>query len=331
MRALNNGVIYLGNDANGREPWFSDGTDSGTFMIKDIAPGGQSSSLSFGGIAFGPPNAQKFLIASGLTWSRTELYTTDGTLANTYRVKDIYDDEPNTTPVASGSKPTNFTQAGNYVYFQARSFLAGTELYRTDGTEAGTTLIKDLNPGVASSLPEKIVSAGSLVYFAADDGTGKKLWQTDGTSAGTILVRTAGGDSFKKPLTAVALNGVLYFAGNQTATGSELWRTDGTSAGTYLVKDLVNGSASSHPTDMQVYDGKIYFAATTDGTSTFNLWVTDGTASGTVAIPGFSGSVGHPPFVLGSFGEVGNKATTFELVVSCTKDNKRVMRNFRSC
>gem|GEM_PF-882684 len=330
MRPFKNGIVFMAMDSNGREYWTSDGTDAGTSILKDIAPGGLSANITFYGIGFGPPEAPKFLLSAGPTWSKPEIYITDGTTANTLFLKDIWDDDPSSTPAAAGSKPTNYAAAGNHAYFQARSYLAGTELWRTDGTEVGTIMIKDLNPGALSSTPENIVAAGSLVYFAADDGTGKKFWQTDGTDAGTVLVRSASLETFIPPLSAVTMNGILYFSGGQLATGTELWRTDGTPAGTYIVKELVTGAGGGNPIDMQVYEDTLYFAASTDGGNVFELWGSDGAAAGTVLVPGFGGPIGHPPYILGAFGQPGAEDAPYELAVSCYKDGKRVIRNFRS-
>jgi ELWxxDGT repeat protein len=53
----------------------------------------------------------------------------------------------------------------------------GVELWRTDGTGAGTVQHQDLNPGVLGSNPGVPVLAGSLLFFAANDGTvSNELW-----------------------------------------------------------------------------------------------------------------------------------------------------------
>lgn len=39
----------------------------------------------------------------------------------------------------------------------------------TDGTPAGTVLVRDIAPGAASSNPSSLVAASCLVYFAASD------------------------------------------------------------------------------------------------------------------------------------------------------------------
>ena len=65
----------------------------------------------------------------------------------------------------------------------------GAELWRTDGTAAGTYLLRDINPGEPSSSPTGFIVINDVAYFRADDGTnGKELWRTDGTTSGTTIV-----------------------------------------------------------------------------------------------------------------------------------------------
>src|SRR4051812_17951906 len=83
-----------------------------------------------------------------------------------------------------------FTAAGPIVYFRATNQNTGTELWRTDGTTGGTTLVKDIQPGQGSSAPELITNVSGTIYFSASGpGSGIELWKTDGTEAGTVLVK----------------------------------------------------------------------------------------------------------------------------------------------
>ncbi|MCH1434231.1 MAG: hypothetical protein L7U56_01055, partial [Acidimicrobiales bacterium] len=132
---------------------------------------------------------------------------------------------------------------GSKLIFSAQSDVYGTELWITDGTPAGTELLKDIRNGTNSSSPSWFVVFGDIVLFRANDGThGNELWVTDGTSDGTQLLRdiNPGGDSY--PLRFTAFGNQLLFTADDGSSGTELWVTDGTQAGTQLLKDVRPGS-----------------------------------------------------------------------------------------
>ena len=97
--------------------------------------------------------------------------------------------------------------------FSARG-TGGIELYVTDGTEAGTTVVKDIRSGSSSSSPSYLTPVGNETYFRADDDTnGAELWKTDGTEAGTVLVKNIyPGRSASFPTDLTNVDGTLFFA-----------------------------------------------------------------------------------------------------------------------
>jgi ELWxxDGT repeat protein len=207
-----------------------------------------------------------------------ELWKSNGTAAGTVMVKDI-------NPGPYGSYPLfGFTIASRYfsvggidgtLYFSANDGVHGGELWKTDGTTAGTVLVKDINPGPYGSYPTYFNEVKGRVLFRADGGHGAELWKTDGTAAGTKLVKDLVSIDFP-----AVVDGTLYFDGSDGAVhGSQLWKSDGTTAGTVMVKDI-NPGGNSFPAYFMEVNGRILFVAI-DAAHGEELWTTDGTTAGT--------------------------------------------------
>lgn len=174
-------------------------------------------------------------------------------------VKDI-----NTVPGAQSlfSDPRNGREVLGEIYFSADDGIHGRELWRTDGTLAGTWLVADINPGPASSNPSRPawIQGGNTFLFSADDGAhGAELWESDGTAAGTLLVKDINpgptGSSPAHLTEVVSLTFArFYFSADDGTRGRELWGTNGTAAGTTIVTDLRPGSASSMTLSSEIWD-----------------------------------------------------------------------------
>ena len=82
---------------------------------------------------------------------------------------------------------TNFNGT---LLFAANDGTDGTELWRSDGTSAGTYMVKDIYAGVSGGNPTWLTVMNGAVYFSACDSThGYELWKSDGTSSGTVWLR----------------------------------------------------------------------------------------------------------------------------------------------
>ncbi|MDA8745962.1 pre-peptidase C-terminal domain-containing protein [Rubripirellula amarantea] len=186
----------------------------------------------------------------------------------------------NAVVLPSGLGPSNFIEVGSTIYFTTESSGNGSELWKTDGTAAGTSLVIDLRQGSVGSYPTYLTNVGGSLYFSANDGiNGKELWTSDGTAAGTVLVRNiraGSAGSFPKHLTNV--DGTLYFAAD-----AELWKSDGTAAGTTMVSNIRAGALGSYPEQLTNVDGTLFFRAD-DGIHGTELWTSNGTAASTTIV-----------------------------------------------
>jgi ELWxxDGT repeat protein len=191
------GVLYFAahDGTRGIELWKTDGTAAGTVLVKDINPGHPSSSpcllTNVSGTLF-------FWADDGITGK--ELWKSDGTAAGTVLVKDINPGKGTSFPVFSSTGttfyhpvttpkgPSIMVAINHTLYFTADED-HGKELWKSDGTAAGTVLVKDINPAKNSSAPSLLTNLNGVLLFAADDGrSGVGLWKSDGTAAGTMPV-----------------------------------------------------------------------------------------------------------------------------------------------
>ncbi|MBK8594048.1 MAG: hypothetical protein IPN83_00400 [Holophagales bacterium] len=171
--------------------------------------------------------------------------------------------------------------AGNLV-FGVQPVGGGAEIWRTDGTAAGTTRVKAFS---TRPYPECLGARrlGRSVLFLADDGsTGCNVWRSDGTPDGTVPLGVVGAGSSALMGVVGSARGFLVFK-NQT----DLWRTDGTPEGTFLLRSFPAQAPAMVP-GVGTHEG-VYFAVQTNGqpATTQQLWITDGTVAGTILLHDF--------------------------------------------
>jgi trimeric autotransporter adhesin len=177
------------------------------------------------------------------------------------------------------------------LYFTARETADGRELWRSDGTSAGTLIVKDIRPGPKSSDVRRPTDVGKTLYFVADDGAhGAELWKSDGSRAGTVMVRDIRpGLEGSAPAGLTDVEGVLYFVADDGPHGAELWRNDGTSSGTVMIKNIGPGSQGSAIAELMNVEGTVYFVA--DSAGGWALWKSDGTGAGTITVSDVAGRI----------------------------------------
>jgi trimeric autotransporter adhesin len=286
------GLPPLG-DFPDQELWKTNGTDGGTILLKDIYPGDSSSYISnftqYGTnlifTAFDPTNGDA-------------LWKTDGSVSGTVMVKDINTGTPIQPPFYF-SEPTitpAFFNFQNKLYFTANNGTNGFELWVTDATNGGTSLVKDINPGSPDAFPfgfayvSLAVKNNSKFFFAAATANeGTELWESDGTPSGTNLLKDIAPGGVSSDVLTIPnflTNGLFqgnkfFLVANTPAEGTELWISDGTAGGTQLVKDIYPGTNDGTAGSALIYTNtKAYFTAN-DGTHGEELWQTDGTPTGT--------------------------------------------------
>jgi len=280
------------NDNYDEELWKSDGTAAGTVLVKDIRPG-TTSSYPQGFYEFS--NQLFFEAANGANGS--ELWKTDGSTAGTVQVKDI-------RPGSAGGFDNNYfhpvwNHGGSFFFTAETNDIYDEELWKSDGTTAGTVLVKDIRPGTSSSYPQGFYEFSNQLFFEAANGAnGSELWKTDGSTAGTVQVKdirpgSAGGFDNNLFRQFWVHGGSFFFtAETNDVYDEEIWKSDGTAAGTVLVKDIQPGGTSSYPQGFYTFGSDLFFEAD-NGANGSELWKTDGSTAGTVQVkdirPGTAG------------------------------------------
>lgn len=264
LTSLGNTLYFSAGEANNNiEFWKSDGTATGTVIVKNIntSAGGSSNPTQFTAV-----NGQLYFVATDGINGR-ELWKSNGTSAGTVLVKDI-------KPGNTDSNIAQLTAVGSKVAFNADDG-SGLKLWQSNGVLSGTKILSD----VVASVP---VDANGMLYFSGASVHGPQLYKstmvTGGTSAVTDISRQG-----STPLHFTEVNGVSYFTADNGVNGRELWKTNGTTAGTVLVKDISSGAGSSNPDLLTNVNGTLFFTAN-DGTHGRDLWKSDGTAAGTVLV-----------------------------------------------
>jgi ELWxxDGT repeat protein/cysteine-rich repeat protein len=294
MAAMNGRLFFSAEVPGlGREPWISDGTAAGTQLLADLNPGRSSSSPFNLAVA----NAALYFTASDGR-NAHQLWSSDGSAAGTRMVANIGLGGRGTE---GSSEPIEM--AGT-LYYQGRVGPSGpwdgTSLLRSDGSEAGTYIVKEIRRdyGGSSTLRGLRVFEDHL-YFMSDAGaTGLELWRSDGSEAGTgLVVDLAPGLATGIEEAPIALPDTLLLVGR---SGSQrgLWRSDGTAAGTELLQLFPTFSPSSSRTS--VARGVAYFGADLGDGSGAELWRSDGTATGTYRVKDIAPGPGssYPGYLL---------------------------------
>jgi ELWxxDGT repeat protein len=301
-----NGILlfFADDGVHGRELWRSDGTDVGTYMYDELTPGS-------GG--FSPTSYMADFNGVGIFTLGGDIWRTDGTPAGTYSLASgTASNSPDAYCVigsilyfaeTDGLIRTDGTPAGTYsisppeltsarhlincngtLYFAGQDAAHGTELWKSDGTLAGTGLVKEINPLSSTTFMQHPVAVGGVLFFDARVSGDTGIWRSDGTDPGTYRLKDTyvGGDDIARPMGGV--NGKFLFQAYEPTHGLEIWVSDGTEGGTTLLRDINPGGNGSYPSGPGIECATVgqtaYFNAN-DGVHGTELWSTDGTPAGT--------------------------------------------------
>lgn len=207
----------------------------------------------------------------------------------TVTIEGVIDNIPSTIQLVAdiqtgraGSDVVDFIAYNDALYFSARSDSNGRELHVFDGNEV--RLAADITPGSGSSSRigdrDKVVFQDKLYFTVFSNfNRDRSLWSYDGTNANPVSssVALAGGSD-----KSIVYNNKLVFSGFSEQSGSELWEYDGDNL--RLISDIVPGENSSGPSNLVIYDEKLYFTTSNLGNNTQELWQYDALNSSIINI-----------------------------------------------
>jgi len=273
--------LVVDDGRHGRQLWFTDGTAAGTrqlthFPIRDAFAGT---------LPLIKPLGQRWVFFADDGVHGREPWLTDGTAAGTHLLADI-------CPGACGTAGEPLLTLPAVDPLPDRLLLTaqvpdlGTELWVTDGTPGGTSLVRDLCDGPCDADPRDATvkyffpdfSAVATFTASTSDGT-RALWRSDGTPQGTVRLTPPGVSA------SIGLQLDGFFAASDAAFGDEIWTTEGTPETTAIWRDLQReADIGSYPLPVAAAGSKLLFTAF-DPLHKRQLWASDGTAAGTVRIP----------------------------------------------
>lgn len=296
-----NGVSYFAADDGvyGKELWMTGAGPEDTELVRDIVAGSAGSSP----IAFSVVNGRVvFFVKTG---DDIALWTTDGTESGTVKLSDIGE----ILYFAPWTRVISADDQQRMLFMSARNVTEQdsiSELWSTDGTADGTTLVRqfdgsmDPNLNFQQSIKHRhyfLIGTEQRAVFAI----GENLWSSDGTDAGTVQIASNGPFYSLTEFKGSVVYGTSDFNGSP-----QLWITDGTGSSTRKLADL---TPQSHVDGYFTVSGdKLYLLmGGSEGNDTKKwLWVTDGTEAGTHFIRKFDDASG-----LGQLGAVPGDKVVF--------------------
>ncbi len=278
--AIGGELFFVATDAtHGKQLWESDGTSAGTVRLtdgNDVRGGINPVDLTAVGttLYFAANDGPAFLGGhSAQLWSAVP-----GGSGYTAGM---------VTEVSGGLFPCNLAAVGSTLYFSGFNSADGEQLYKSNGTASGTTMVDDIPgaKGYPGCYPTGLTAAGGLLYFAATDSShGQQLWATNPSTGATTMLTSANvayGGIFPQSLTAAG--STLYFAGTDATNKTQLWASGGTAATTERLSGQNASGAGLNPQFLTAVGSTLFFSGT-DGSHGSQLWSMVGTTYGSATM-----------------------------------------------
>jgi ELWxxDGT repeat protein len=264
-------TFFTANDGPGtnKSLFRTDGTPEGTVKL-DLSV----LQFSVTKVDYIVPLGNRVVLAANGAPGYIEFWSTDGTPGGALLLDRM--------SLTGNFDPSAMAVMGNDVYFGILGNDLHVLLFKTNGTQSSSTLVKDIGTVSAAGYGLALFrTINNVLYFDFynSDGT-DNLWKSDGTFAGTQLVKGLGTAALASYFMPAGNN--FYFIAYNTS-GVELWKSDGTTAGTGFLKTIATGFPTNTYPSFANIGSTLYFAAN-DGTNGRELWKTDGTAAGTMMI-----------------------------------------------
>lgn len=363
------GILYFSADdgIHGWEPWRSDGTLAGTYLVKDVreescwdnGEGGEDCEnygslivVCWGAVlnnnCFYPEMVagnEKLFFTGFFTWidsdgygqrSSTTLFVSDGTESGTeighfhWRWDPSYSSDEGWGEDVAGVNQLIAIPSSQFVpdrvVYTAVEVLGGEcddchpptgrELWITDGTESGTTMLANLQPedeewvysgttyccaDFQGGEPRDLLKKGNTIWFSANTAEyGRELYRYGlaAVGGGLFLVEDlVEGEESSNPMYMTSGSDGVYFSALEESTGRELYHSRGDAFTTGIIKDINPGTNSSEPLFFTKLGDKIFFTAD-DGTNGRELWISDRTETGTFMVKDIHANGSGDPYQL---------------------------------
>jgi ELWxxDGT repeat protein len=207
-----------------------------------------------------------FFVARSALGNAKQLWANDGT-STVFLMDNVAD------TIDTEMFEQQFAELNGELFFR-RTYALNFDLWKTDGTSAGTV------PVTATQFFSDLESMDGALYFLSVGLSGaSSLWTSDGTAGGTTPLAQFGPlPPPQEPPALVGANGTLFFFADDGIHGRELWKSDGTAGGTVLVEDAFPLTPDPALRHLTAVGSRVVYSGDAAGSEP---WTSDGTPAGT--------------------------------------------------